>query len=71
MAKLWVGVDVRVHRDPHLSRLARLLRQERAEGKHHRQAMLALARRRVDVLWALIRDGKPYQPPTAPAAAAA
>ncbi|SCL17653.1 IS110 family transposase [Micromonospora inyonensis] len=32
--------------------------KKRAEGKHHRQAMLALARRRVDVLWALVRDRK-------------
>jgi hypothetical protein len=39
--------------------------RKRADGKHHRQAILALARRRVDVLWALIRDHKPYQPATA------
>jgi hypothetical protein len=38
---------------------------KRADGKHHRQAVLALARRRVDVLWALIRDHKTYQPATA------
>ncbi len=38
--------------------------KKRAEGKHHRQAILALARRRVDVLWALIRDHKTYQPAT-------
>lgn len=40
--------------------------KKRAEGKHHRQAMLALARRRVNVLWALIRDGKPYRPAALP-----
>lgn len=39
--------------------------KKRAEGKGHHQALLALARRRVDVLWALIRDGKPFTPPTA------
>ncbi|MFD9253380.1 IS110 family transposase, partial [Streptomyces bottropensis] len=33
----------------------------RAEGKRHVQAVLALARRRVNVLWALIRDGRCYQ----------
>jgi hypothetical protein len=37
-----------------------------AEGKDHHPALLALARRRVDVLWALVRDGKPFTPPTAP-----
>ncbi|CAM5436379.1 putative protein OS=Streptomyces griseomycini OX=66895 GN=FHS37_006517 PE=4 SV=1 [Streptomyces griseomycini] len=30
--------------------------RERAEGKSHEQAIPALARRRLDVLWALIRD---------------
>ncbi len=37
--------------------------RKRAEGRDHRHAMLALARRRVDVLWALVRDQKPYAPP--------
>ncbi|GAA0350897.1 hypothetical protein [Actinoallomurus spadix] len=35
---------------------------ERAEGERHTQAVLALARRRVNVLWALLRDGRTYQP---------
>jgi transposase len=35
--------------------------RKRAEGKKHTQAVLALARRRVNVLWALIRDDRPYQ----------
>lgn len=30
--------------------------RKRAEGKGHTQAVIALARRRVNVLWALIRD---------------
>ncbi|MFE1234628.1 IS110 family transposase, partial [Streptomyces sp. NPDC058745] len=30
--------------------------RKRAEGKNHKQAILALARRRLDVLWALLRD---------------
>ncbi|MFB9839350.1 IS110 family transposase, partial [Actinoallomurus acaciae] len=40
------------------------------EGKHHSQAVLALARRRVNVLWALLRDGRCYQlaPPVTAAA---
>lgn len=42
-------------------------RPHRAEGKRHIQAVLALARRRVNVLWALLRDGRTYEakPPTA------
>lgn len=36
--------------------------RKRAEGKRHTQAVLALARRRVNVLWALLRDGRCYQP---------
>lgn len=44
--------------------------RKRAEGKHHSQAVLALARRRVNVLWALLRDGRCYQlaPPVTAAA---
>jgi transposase len=44
--------------------------RKRTEGKRHTQAVLALARRRVNVLWALLRDGRIYQPtPPLPAAA--
>lgn len=44
--------------------------RKRAEGKRHIQAVLALARRRVNVLWALLRDRRTYEltPPTALAA---
>jgi transposase len=44
--------------------------RKRAEGKRHVQAVLALARRRVNVLWALIRDRRCYQvtPPVTTAA---
>ncbi|MFD3939285.1 IS110 family transposase [Streptomyces sp. NPDC058611] len=35
--------------------------RKRAEGKGHKQALLALARRRLNVLWAMIRDGACYQ----------
>jgi transposase len=44
--------------------------RKRAEGKRHTQAVLALARRRVNVLWALIRDRRCYQvaPPVTAAA---
>jgi transposase len=36
--------------------------RKRAEGCNHKQAILALARRRVDVLWAMLRDNQPYTP---------
>ena len=39
----------------------RFYERKRAEGKRHTQAVLALARRRVNVLWALIRDGQCYR----------
>ncbi|GAB3445018.1 hypothetical protein GCM10027570_14840 [Streptomonospora sediminis] len=39
-----------------------------AQGKHHNQALLCLARRRCDVLFAMLRDGMSYQPPHAQAA---
>lgn len=35
--------------------------RKRAEGKRHVQAVLALARRRVNVFWALIRDKRCYE----------
>jgi len=36
--------------------------RKRAAGKRHNAAMICLARRRVDVLHAMLRDRKPYQP---------
>jgi transposase len=36
-------------------------RRKRAEGKRHTQAVIALARRRVNVLWAMLRDGTFYE----------
>lgn len=44
--------------------------RKRAEGKRHTQAVIALARRRLNVLWAMLRDHKPYQSTTPNAAAA-
>ncbi|MET8633096.1 IS110 family transposase [Streptomyces sp. NPDC004680] len=34
--------------------------RKRAEKKTHKQAVIALARRRLNVLWALLRDGRPF-----------
>jgi transposase len=36
--------------------------RKRAEGRNHTSALLCLARRRVDVLFAMVRDRTPYQP---------
>jgi transposase len=36
--------------------------RKRAEGKKHNAALICLARRRVDVLHAMLRDKVPYQP---------
>ena len=35
-------------------------RKRWAEGKGHHQAVIALERKRVDVLWAMLRDGRTY-----------
>jgi transposase len=42
--------------------------RKRREGKSHKQALIALARRRINVIWAMLRDHTPYQEP-APATA--
>jgi transposase len=54
----------------HCPESRRFYDRKRTEGKRHTQAVLALARRRVNVLWALLRDGRCYEatPPTALAA---
>jgi transposase len=44
--------------------------RKRSEGKTHTQAVLALARRRLNVLWTMLRDHTLYQPTTPNAAAA-
>lgn len=36
--------------------------KKRAEGLRHTQALISLARRRVDVLWALLRDNRTFTP---------
>ncbi|WP_297742656.1 IS110 family transposase [uncultured Tessaracoccus sp.] len=38
--------------------------RKRAEGKRHNAAIICLARRRCNVIYAMLRDGTPYQPPT-------
>lgn len=45
--------------------------RKRAQGKRHNQAIIALARRRTDVLYAMLRDGTFYSEPTPPVVAIA
>ena len=42
--------------------------RKRAQGKKHNAALICLARRRCDVIYAMLRDGAPYQPRPATAA---
>ncbi len=51
----------------HHQRSEDFYRKKRAEGKGHHQAVIALARRRVDVLWAMLRDGQTYSQRPSPA----
>lgn len=44
--------------------------RKRSEGKRHTQAVLSLARRRVNVLWALLRDQRCFESAPPPAIAA-
>ena len=37
--------------------------RKRAEGKSHKQALIALARRRISTLWAMLRDRTTYREP--------
>lgn len=45
--------------------------RKRAEGKRHNAALICLARRRCDVILAMLRNRKPYQPDRSQAAKAA
>lgn len=45
--------------------------KKRAHGATHSQAVIALARRRIDVLWALLRDNRTWSPTAPPLAQAA
>ena len=40
--------------------------RKRAEGKRHTQALIALARRRVNVVWAMLRDGTTFESRSVP-----
>jgi transposase len=53
----------------HCPESKRFYQRKRTEGKNHKQAILALARRRLNVLWALIRDQRPFETAAARAGA--
>jgi transposase len=40
--------------------------RKRAGGKRHNAALICLARRRTDVIYAMLRDRRPYAPPSVP-----
>jgi transposase len=46
----------------------RFYERKRSEGKRHHQALIALARRRIDVLYAMLRTREPYRMEAAKAA---
>ena len=66
----------KLHRVFYLSANAAMMREgpnrdyylkKRSQGDKHVQALICLARRRVDVLWALLRDNRVFEPlPPAP-----
>lgn len=45
---------------PHCTTSKTYYQRKRAEGKRHEQALLCLARRRLNVLWAMLRDHADY-----------
>jgi transposase len=58
----YMAAQLSIHHDPASQHY---YTRKRAEGKRHTQAVLALARRRNNVLWAMLRDHTHYQQPTA------
>ena len=59
---LFLGAFCAIQRDP-ISRA--FYQRKRSEGKTHTQAIVALARRRINVLWAMLHSRTLYQPPLA------
>jgi transposase len=58
----YMAAQLSIHHDPASQHY---YTRKRAEGKRHTQAVLALARRRNNVLWAMLRDHTHYQQPAA------
>ena len=64
----YLAVMFSIRTDPNS---AAYYQRKRAEGKRHTQAVIALARRRSNVLYAMLRDGTPYRSRQAAAKTAA
>jgi transposase len=62
MRVFFISAQISIQFDP---QSAQYYQRKRAEGKRHNAAVLALARRRVNVLWACVRDGQLYDPDAA------
>jgi transposase len=56
---LYLAANVAAFKDPALS----LFYQKKiSQGKHHKQAIVAVAHKLVNIIWAVWRSGKPYEP---------
>ncbi len=56
---IWLAANVAALRDPVLSAF---YQKKRAEGKHHYTALGAVARKLTFIIYAVLRDNKPYVP---------
>jgi transposase len=56
---IWLAANVAAFRDPVLSAF---YQKKRAEGKHHCTAIGAVARKLTFIIYAVLRDNKPYVP---------
>ena len=56
---LYLAANIAAFKDPALS----LFYQKKiSQGKHHKQAVIAVAHKLVNIIWAVWRSGKPYTP---------
>jgi transposase len=56
---LYLAANIAAFKDPALS----LFYQKKiSQGKHHKQAVVAVAHKLVNIIWAVWRSGKPYEP---------
>lgn len=56
---IWIAASIAAFKDPALSVYYQSLRQR---GKHHLAAVGAVARKMCNIIFAVLRDNKPYQP---------
>ena len=58
---LFLAAFVATRSDP---RAAACYQQQRNKGKHHNAAIIAVARKRCDIIWAILTTQTPYKPLT-------